>query len=140
MEDRDQVQRILDESALCVVTMEPDDIQALGNILNNFDSVNQVVQEAAPEAWLNLSAGLKAIAEQMALFEVDEPDKALDELGKGISLLQETQGATEEDGQEIARLQAFLRNAPIRRPATKRRMHGPKRPNMNRKPSRRPRI
>ncbi|WP_035218198.1 chemotaxis protein CheA [Desulfatibacillum aliphaticivorans] len=112
MEDRDQVQKILDESALCVVTMEPDDIQALGNILNNFDAVCKIVQETAPKAWLDLCAGLKGVAEKMALFEVDSPSRALDELGKGISLLQETQRAVEEDAGEIERLCAFLRECP----------------------------
>ncbi|MBI9074743.1 MAG: chemotaxis protein CheA [Desulfatibacillum sp.] len=112
MENRDQVQTILDESALCVVTMEPDDIQALGSILNNFDTVNQLVRDQMPKPWIALSSGLKGIAEQMALFEVEDPDKALEELGKGISLLQETRCITSEDSSDLKRLQSFLVECP----------------------------
>jgi len=85
----EKMSAMLDELALEVVMVEPDDVQALGTILNRLDDLIEAALEADVAAWVDLCRSAKALAESCVLGEYDSPEPPGAAMGRSISMLQD---------------------------------------------------
>lgn len=84
------VQKVLDEVALRVVTLEVDDVPGLGQLLSNLEALGDALKTAeAPESMVRVQQGIRAFVERLILSEVlnSEP------LEEAVVLLQEMERA-----------------------------------------------
>lgn len=80
-----QVEEDIEKIALRVVTLEKDDIPALGELLNLISALEEIAQEIDASLFLDLILALKCYAEKLVLFEESD----LSALEDGITALQD---------------------------------------------------
>jgi two-component system chemotaxis sensor kinase CheA len=102
----EQVKGDLEKLALRVVTLEPGDIPALGDILNGLSQLENSAQSLGNELFLNLVTGLKNYTEQLILDQ--ESDTA--PLETGVTTLQELGRAIETGAEYKGDIQSVLKN------------------------------
>jgi two-component system chemotaxis sensor kinase CheA len=87
----EQVKGDLEKLALRVVTLEPGDIPALGEVLNGLSQLENSAQSIGNESFLKVAAGLKNYTEQLIL----DQESDVGPLGTGVTMLQEINRAVE---------------------------------------------
>lgn len=80
-----EIKKNLDDIALRVVTLEPDDIPALGEILNMLTNLEQQAGEKEMTAFIEVIKGIKAYLEKFIFGE----ERDTDPINDGITTLQE---------------------------------------------------
>ncbi|MBW2037084.1 MAG: hypothetical protein JRI41_06340 [Deltaproteobacteria bacterium] len=79
----------IDRVALQVVTLEPHNIPAWGDVLNHLDEVIGLFTEAGQKPLTELSKSIKSIAEKVVLDELPSPEEGIKKIDYGVGLLQE---------------------------------------------------
>jgi len=79
----------IDRVALQVVTLEPDNIPAWGDVLNHLDEVIGLFTKAGQKPLTELSKSIKSIAEKVVLDELPSPEEGIRKIDYGVGLLQE---------------------------------------------------
>jgi len=87
----EQVKGDLEKLALRVVTLEPGDIPAFGEVLNSLSKLESSAQSLENETFLNMVAGLKTYTERLIL----DQESNVGPLETGVTMLQEICRATE---------------------------------------------
>ena len=83
------LEKAVDQLAVEALVVEPDDVMALGSILEQLERIDQLTQEEALKPAGALSRALRKLVEKVILAEVPEPKKALELLATGVRLIQE---------------------------------------------------
>ncbi len=78
----------VDQLALQMVMIEPDDLMALGSLLRDFESIEKISLESDFGPIVAVSGALKKLVEKAILNELKDVQKGFDLLGRGIELLQ----------------------------------------------------
>ena len=86
-EEEIKLQEALNQLAMETVMVEPEDMKALGSIMERLERI-QNLGGSAPKAIQTLPGALKGLLEKIILREIPEPGQGIELLGKGVQLMQ----------------------------------------------------
>ncbi|NVM22080.1 MAG: chemotaxis protein CheA [Desulfobacterales bacterium] len=99
---------LIEKLAIEVVTVEPNDVNGFGVVLNRLDEVIWVSTDADKKSFAELARALKSVAEKLVIGEMPEPDQGIKQISDGVSLFQEILMEGEEEEQAIEKIAKFL--------------------------------
>jgi len=86
-EEETKLQEALNQLAMETVMVEPEDMKALGSIMERLEKI-QNLGDSVPKAIQTLPGTLKGLLEKIILREFSDPAQGIELLGKGVQLMQ----------------------------------------------------
>lgn len=80
---------LIDEFALELVLLEPNDMQGWGAVMNYLDELASLSKDAGKTRLSDLAKGIKSIVDELVLDELPSPEQSIKQIGDGVSLFQD---------------------------------------------------
>ncbi len=98
-----KIKELLDDLSLGLVMVDPEDLMALGTVLEKIESVSLAYEAEGPDVAKHVANGLKKALENIILEKVTDKAAAMELFGRGVSVLQEIDrsGAAKDDQHEL---------------------------------------
>lgn len=87
-EEISKLKEIVNQLAVQVVLVEPDDLMTLGSILEQLENMDRIKLEGPFKMIPVFNEAIKKVVEKIALNEMKDPQKGIDLVGKGIKVIQ----------------------------------------------------
>lgn len=78
----------IDQLAIQIVLIEPDDLIGLGNFLNQVEEIERMNLEQDLESMGSILKAIKEIVKKIILNEIKEPQKGFNAIGRGLKIIQ----------------------------------------------------
>ena len=87
-EDKKKLSEVINQLALQIMMVGPDDVMTLGLILEKLEAIGEMSLRTALKSAQSLSESLKKVVEKIILNELPTPQEGVDLLEQGTKLLQ----------------------------------------------------
>ncbi|MBU2552348.1 MAG: chemotaxis protein CheW [Proteobacteria bacterium] len=87
--DPNRFGELIDELSLALVMLDPEDLIALGEVLERIEKLHQAAEPLGVPAALLVLTGMRKAVEAIILARVPDKNEALEPVGDGVSLLQD---------------------------------------------------
>ena len=88
MDEDVSISQIIDQLALILISVETDDVMALGNMLKQIDLIEKAAEQSEVKGLQPFGLPIKKLIEKMIFKEWDDPQQALDVISNGIRIIQ----------------------------------------------------
>lgn len=102
---------LIDQLALKVVMLEPDDVKELGEVLNHLDEIIKLVDDAGIDELVQVGRTIHSVAENVILHNADSTEEGVKQIEEGVSIFQEALKNLKQGQPFDARVNSFLKSA-----------------------------
>lgn len=107
----DHAEDLIDQLALKIVMLEPDDVKELGEVLNDLDEIIKLVDDAGINELVQVGRTIHSITENVILHNADSTEEGVKQIEEGVSIFQEALKNLRQGQPFDAKVNSFLKSA-----------------------------